>query len=151
MNAANPCFAYDGSCDQGYNNSTGELGHMFYRNLGNLGISDASGNSPQEGYGLLNTSFTDAGGSGTVSFQNLQSFVDLQTFLYWYGEEYAPDTNLAWAFRNRDGSQGRNTKGNYNYAWAVRTGDVAEVPIPAAGWLLGAALLGLIGLKRRHR
>ena len=30
MNSANPCYDYYGSCDFGYNNTTGELGHMFY-------------------------------------------------------------------------------------------------------------------------
>ena len=35
------------------------------------------------------------------------------------------------------------------YAWAVRPGDVAAVPVPAAAWLLGTGLLGLIGVARR--
>ena len=36
-NVASLRYAYDGSCDGGYNNTIGELGHMFYNNLGNIG------------------------------------------------------------------------------------------------------------------
>jgi len=35
------------------------------------------------------------------------------------------------------------------YAWAVRSGDVSAVPVPAAMWLFGSGLLGLIGVARR--
>ncbi|MBI5783055.1 MAG: VPLPA-CTERM sorting domain-containing protein, partial [Gammaproteobacteria bacterium] len=35
------------------------------------------------------------------------------------------------------------------YALAVRPGDVAVVPVPAAVWLFGSGLLGLIGVARR--
>ena len=36
-----------------------------------------------------------------------------------------------------------------HYAWAVQSGDVAEVPLPAAAWLFGSALLGLGFAKRK--
>jgi len=32
----------------------------------------------------------------------------------------------------------------------VKTGDLAPVPIPAAAWLFGSGLLGLIGISRRR-
>ena len=35
-----------------------------------------------------------------------------------------------------------------NYVW---TSDVAAVPIPAAAWLFGSGLLGLIGIARRKK
>ncbi len=35
--------------------------------------------------------------------------------------------------------------------WAVRDGDVAAVPVPAAAWLFGSALFGFVGLKQRNR
>ena len=145
MNGASPCDATDGSCDRGYNNTTGELGHMFYNNLGNLGYYDASG-SAQSGYGATNSSFTDGDSGDSVSILNLQNHV------YWLGEEYAPNTLYAWAFHTYYGDQHNfNGKNNSNYSWAVRAGDVSSVPVPAAAWLFGTALLGLVGVKRRHR
>jgi hypothetical protein len=144
MNGANPCYATDGSCDRGYNNTTGELGHMFYNNLGNLGYYDASG-SAQSGYGVTNSSFTDGDSGDSVSILNLQNSV------YWLGEEYAPDANRAWAFLTNYGYQSPNYKSGSFYSWAVRAGDVSSVPVPAAAWLFGTALLGLVGVKRRHR
>ena len=51
-----PCWAVDGSCDAGYNNTTVELGYMFYNNLGNLGVTDTGGNH-QSGYGVTNIGF----------------------------------------------------------------------------------------------
>ena len=62
INGASPCFDYDGSCDRGYNNTTGELGHMFYNNLGNLGSKDING-VIQAGGGVTRSHFVD-GGSG---------------------------------------------------------------------------------------
>ncbi len=134
LNPTNPCSADDGSCDTGYNNTTGELGHMFYNNLGNT-----DGNSI-----LDNVSFTDATpGGGTESFLNVQSSV------YWYGEEYAPNTFYAWAFYTNLGAQDDRYKDLSHYSWAVRAGDVSSVPVPAAAWLFGSALMGLGLVKRK--
>jgi hypothetical protein len=120
----------------GPNITTGELGHMFYNNLGNTAGSSILGN----------VSFTDATpGGGTESFLNVQSDV------YWYGEEYAPSDLNAWAFHTVDGYQNIITKNVTYHSWAVRAGDVSTVPVPAAAWLFGTALLGLVGVKRRHR
>ena len=59
----------------------------------------------------------------------------------------------AWTFDFVGGIQGPVPKiGDANgfpaAAWAVRSGDVNVVPIPAAIWLLGSALLGLFGIRR---
>jgi hypothetical protein len=117
----------------GYNVTTGELGHMFYNNLGNTASTSILGN----------VSFTDATlGGGTESFLNVQSYA------YWLGEEYAPYTNNAWAFITVYGDQTNYLKSDSFYSWAVRAGDVSSVPVPAAAWLFGTALLGLVGVKR---
>ena len=45
---------YDGSFSRGFYNTTSEMGHLFYDELGNIGIYDTSGEE-QTGYGLKNT------------------------------------------------------------------------------------------------
>ena len=51
-----------------------------------------------------------------------------------------------------NGGQNHGSKGANFYGWAVRSGDVSAVPVPAAVWLFGSGLLGLIGIARKkHR
>ena len=80
---------------------------------------------------------------------NYNLFTNVQSYVYWSGSEYAPNPNYAWYFGTYNGSQGYGSKGNQLYAWAVRPGDVAAVPVPGAFWLFGSAMVGLMGLKRR--
>ena len=137
--------SYDGSTDQGYNvsapgtiyaGSTGsEMAYMSYNTLGNLAYYDTSGNGPQSGWGLTNTG----------------PFSNIQSNFYWSATEYALDTNFAWGFAFPDGYQTNLGKTSLLYAWAVHSGDVSAVPIPAAAWLFGSGLLGLIGVARRKR
>lgn len=78
-------------------------------------------------------------------------FSNLHWGQYWSGTEYAADPSKAWG-------RGFDLEGQYtydkdypfNFAWAVRTGDVGEVPLPAAAWLFGTGLLGLVGSMRRR-
>ena len=143
IDVSNPCSASDGSCDVGYNNTTSELGHMFYNNLENLAYRDASGN-PQAGYGVTNDSSIDGNTGDNVSIINLQNDS------YWLDEEFECFTLSAWLFDTSDGLQSHFIK-NYSYhSWAVRDGDVSAVPVPAAAWMFGSALIGLAGLKRRY-
>ena len=141
-NPASPCSATDGSCDIGYNNVAGELGYMFYVNLGNKGYVSSSGTYPQPGYGLKNISFTDAASGAPVSFLNL--FANN----YWYDDH---TTYAAWVLGLGNGYQGTRSTADGYYAWAVRDGDVAAVPVPPSLWLFGSALLGFAGAARRRR
>jgi hypothetical protein len=116
-------FAYTGT-DCGYNvdTSTGEMASLFYDTLGNIAYY----------YGG-----------------------------YWSGTEYAPPTfngieiepGFAWFFRFDNGFQGPTDTSDDLYALAVRSGDVAAsvVPVPAAVWLFGSALAGLMGFRRVRR
>lgn len=127
------CSDQSGGASFGYGCTGSEMGHLYYTELGNKGAYDAAG-AFQPGYWLTNKG----------------PFTNFQSSSYWSGTEYAP-TDYAWFFNTTDGHQGAFSK-NYNiYAWAVRPGDVAAVPIPAAAWLLGSGLLGLIGVARRQR
>ncbi len=80
-------------------------------------------------------------------------FSNVQSNGYWSGTEFAPITSLAWGFFFNDGSQspGAGDKGNFLFAWAVQSGDVSAVPVPAAVWLFGSGLIGLMGVARRRK
>jgi hypothetical protein len=123
--------------DCGYNVDlgTGEMAHMFYSTLGNVGYYNTSG-SPTGCADAPNYCLTNSG-----PFSNLQSSV------YWSGTTYAPNTSNAWNFVFYYGSQLYDVKRSGSYVWAVSPGD-ALVPVPGALWLFGSAL-GLMGLLRR--
>ncbi len=134
----------DGGWRDGSNNPVSEMGHMYYVNLANLGLCDPA--VPyctfQTGWGLNNTSFVDAETGLTVSLDINQSGSG-----YWFGTEL--NSSTAWGFGLNVGSQVQ-ASGDKDftsaYVWAVRPGDV---PIPAAVWLFGSGLLGLVGIARR--
>jgi hypothetical protein len=135
-------YAYTGT-DCGYHVRTtsgstvySEMATLFYDTLGNLGYYDTAGNAPQPGWGLTNTG----------PFSNIQS-----DYRYWSATEYAPYTPNAWNFFFYDGYQDNIDKSYGFYAWAVQSGNVgvAVVPVPAAVWLFGSGLVGLIGCTRR--
>ncbi len=47
------------------------------------------------------------------------------------------------------GAQDYGFKSSNVYAWAVKSGDVSAVPVPAAVWLFVSGLVGLVGFARR--
>ena len=130
----------------GYEVTSGELGHMYYVNLGNNSLDSTYGacHTPPD-YCLKNTSFNDAVTGVEISFQNVKPGI------YWYEESFHPPLG-AYVFYTHHGRQMTTEVGASYYAWAVADGDIAasEVPIPAAAWFFGSALLGLVGIKRRQ-
>lgn len=139
-NVSAPGTRYAGS-------TASEMAHMFYNTLGDKSYCDpttstvSSCNGPQPGWGLTNTG----------PFSNIQSRLG-----YWSATGYAPNTENAWTFHFSNGLQiagdGDAGKAGSQYAWAVHAGDVGTptVPVPAAVWLLGSGLVGLMSLSRRH-
>ncbi|NOX08316.1 MAG: DUF1566 domain-containing protein [Gammaproteobacteria bacterium] len=124
---------YEG-VDYGYNITThSELSNMFYNVLGNTAIVDTGGNS-QPG-GLINTG----------------PFSNLINGYYWSATVYAPNNGSAWNFIMPFGMQTINTISAPYYGWAVQSGDVGAVPVPAAVWLFGSGLIGLIGIAKRKK
>ncbi len=113
-----------GSISSGHNCTGSEMGDLFYNALGNAAGSLTS----------------------TGPFSNVQSY------RYWSATEFAPSTLYAWTFDMSNGYQNAHGKqlGNF-YGWAVQLGDVSAVPVPAAVWLFGSGLLGLIGVARRKK
>ena len=131
-------LSYDGSTGVGYNISTtqSEMGYMFYQNLGNKGWFD--------------TAVGATGCTGVDCLTNTGLFDYLESGGYWSSVEFAAFTRFAWAFGTRNGGQTFGDKTSVPYAWAVRSGDVTVVPVPAAVWLMGSAFLGLAGFSRKR-
>jgi hypothetical protein len=112
----------------GYNQTGSQMGDLFYNELG--GVAGKS--------------------IATTHNANTNLFTNVQNFVYWSGSEYEPYPINAWDFDTAYGGyQDYNDKDLQFYAWAVRPGDVAAVPVPGAFWLFGSAMVGLMGLKRR--
>lgn len=128
----------------GYNCTTSEMGYMFYINLGadqEQSVLNTTGDTAEEIDNLLLFGGS-VGSDGVVTGSSIQSYV------YWSGTEFAPDTSHAWYFYSGFGYQFHVGKDDYGfYAWAVRPGDV---PLPGAGPLFLSALAGL-GWARRGR
>ena len=125
----------DASCDSqidgasfGFNCTGSEMGNLYYNVLGNTANMD-----PAE----INTG----------------PFSNYTKNWYWSRTGYAhPDyPDMVWAFYMGNGNQGWQGKEPKYNAWAVQSGDVGVVPVPAAVWLFGSGLLGLIGLARRKK
>ena len=111
----------------GTNITNSQMGDLFYNQLGGAASTDIA----------------------TTHNANYNLFTSVQSDVYWSGSEYAPDPDYAWLFVTEYGDQQYYGKDGQLYAWAVRPGDVAAVPVPGAFWLFGSAMVGLMGLKRR--
>lgn len=149
----NYTFQYDGSTDVGYNISApgtayaGSKGsEMAYLGFNELGFKAAYNSAG------VNQSYLHTGAGPFINFQGdyLTSTDGFLFGTYWSGTEYAPDTNQTWAFDFVGGQQGYASKSYLAYALAVRTGQVAAVPVPAAAWLFGSGLVGLVGVARKR-
>jgi hypothetical protein len=123
-----------GGTDCGYNSVGSEMSHLFYTELGNVGLYSTTG-ATQPGYAYMKT----------APFINLY----LQSTPYW-STEYAPGAGTAWSFLFGYGFQGLDSKGYEYYAWAVRDGDVTAVP-EARTYALMLAGLGLVAWRAKRR
>jgi len=104
-----------------------ELGYMFYQNL-----------SGTYGQPILTSGDPD-----------LALFPSLLSDFYWSGTEFYSGIALVFGFGS--GFQRNDSENSIHYSWAVHSGNVGAVPVPAAAWLFGSGLLGLIAIARRKK
>ena len=132
----------DPSCDQqvfeshGFNCTGSELGNLFYNVLG----------------GVAGSSIADVHNSNYDLFVNIQS----DSFNnYWSATDWSvidePSDWGAYGLNFNNGGSGSGDKTFFEFAWAVHSGDVSAVPVPAAVWLFGSGLIGLVGFARRKK
>ena len=90
---------------------------------------------------------------GSVPNANYYLFDNIQAGEYWSAtESYPLSEEWAWYFNMDTGIQANSSQINSRYyAWAVHDGDVAVIPVPAAFWLFGSGLMGLVGIARRKK
>jgi hypothetical protein len=116
-------------------------------------------------------SFSYQNGSETVSEWRLPTNTEAQNLMAQLGSGYGAKPPFTWlppfywtsnlttatdadiarpAFGTVDNFTLMNgTVPRYSNVWAVASGNVAAVPVPAAAWLFGSALIGFAGLGRR--
>lgn len=89
-----------------------------------------------------------------IGWQTPAPFNKVSVNVFWSGTEYAPNPGpLAWIGDFALGSMNFTSKQDIAFAWAVYDGDVgiavSSVPVPAAVWLFGSGLVGLLGVVSR--
>ncbi|VAW53711.1 hypothetical protein MNBD_GAMMA05-1214 [hydrothermal vent metagenome] len=96
------------------------------------------------GTGIFSGSFTVGGGLLTGTFTDL-------TVLDFGGGDGTFGGDVTYTGGSLQGSLvgGRIEGGFSGYDVAAKLGEVAVVPVPAAVWLFGSGLLGLVGIARR--
>jgi hypothetical protein len=120
-----PSTVDGGWSTRGGNITSSEMGHLYYTELGNI----------------YSTGLTNTG-----------PFEHLLSADYWSDTDSSLGANEAWYFATYNGYQASGIKtGTGKYALAVRNGDVAVVPVPAAVWLFSTGLMGLLGVGHRQR
>ncbi len=111
---------------------TGELAHLYYVTLHNISY-------PKEGWLKINDG----------PFTNLNGRIEKGGAEYWwYGDHYLFGNN-AWTFKPDFGAQVFTVTTLPSGVWAVRDGDVPQVPEPGTWALMALGLAGLGALRRR--
>ncbi|MDB4090625.1 DUF1566 domain-containing protein [Pseudomonadales bacterium] len=117
------------NCGNVASDTDDELGYQFFQNFGATAGSNIT--------------------SGTNS-TNLALFSNVQNDFYWTGFDSGSST-LAYYFTTVSGVQSNIQKASEFSVWAVTDGMAGTaVPVPAAAWLLGSALAGLLMVRRKR-
>jgi len=81
-------------------------------------------------------------------------FSNIQSTMYWSGTSTSSENAWMTTFQGEVGfNYVYEMRDNMTstYAWAVMSGDIAAVPLPAASWLFGPALAWLFSITKTRR
>ena len=106
---------FDGSGPiDNYNVTTSQMGHLFYTELGNIGvISPTGGPNWPTGWGITHKGL----------------FPTLQWSIYWSSTEWGVSFPGEWDFNFAYGSQAMGSKDGKAYALAVHEGNITDFPV----------------------
>jgi len=103
------------------------MAYMYYNNLGNPASVESAENTIATGCHLFVPDYC---------LVNRGPFENLVIYNYWRGQVNPDYPNASMVFFFRTGHQSSSgNKAADHYAWALRSGDVTTVPLPAAIWL----------------
>jgi hypothetical protein len=111
----------DGTTTAGFNITSSEMGHLFYKSLGNQGCYDIN-KKLEPGWGA----------DAAWGLKNKGPFVNLYPETYWSNTEYSAYTEQAWSFSFFSGSQNNNEfkhLGTRYIGLAVRPGKVVGISV----------------------
>lgn len=105
----------------GYGNYGSDFQHLYYSELGKTAYALG-----RENWGIFSNGF-----AGLLQTSNVGPFNNVVAGTYWSSTEVGSYPYQAWNFTIGLGHQGYSgtNKNSRFYAWAVRNGDVASVPI----------------------
>lgn len=130
----------DGTLNCGYNVNRGELGSLYYDTLGFS--ADPFLSIPKKNYSPFKNVYVE-----NTPYDSLPYIYDTQ-----YSKDSFFSYNFDFSYGSQDVANGFYLKKYpdhlHFFVWAVRDGDVQDVPVPAAAWLFGSALLGLMATRR---
>lgn len=145
----------NGTADRGFNISApgtlyagsgaNELAHLFHNSLGNMGRCAIADGLADACISPTPDNYWQAGLVNTGPFENLFD----NRYVTNITSTINPDRAFDFDFRH--GQVGTGGKSGVYYAMAVLESNVSAVPVPAAVWLLGSGLLGLVAVGRRCR
>jgi len=145
----------NGTADRGFNISApgtlyagsgaNELAHLFHNSLGNRGACAIADRPATECIMRTPDNYWEWGLIETGPFINMLANRYATNVTSEVDAMRAFDFGFGWG---QVGTGGKT--GNY-YAIAVLDGNVSAVPVPAAVWLFGSGLLGLVAVGRSRR